>query len=84
MTELEKANQTIKELLEINEQLSGLNGENGRARRKIIDLEKRLRQAEEKNKKYQRILENRKTVIKIAMKEAIKEMIFRDEEWEEE
>ena len=84
MTELEKANQTIKELLEINEQLGGLNSENGRARRKIIDLEKRLRQAEEKNKKYQRILENRKTVIKIAMKEAIKEMIFRDEEWEEE
>lgn len=83
MTELEKANQTIKELLEINEQLSGLNGENGRARRKILDLEKRLRQAEEKNRKYQRILENRKTVIKIAMKEAIKEMIFCDEEAEE-
>lgn len=80
MTELEKANQTIKELLEINEQLGGLNGENERARRKILDLEKRLKKAEEKNEKYQRILENRKTVIKIAIKEVIKEMIFHDEE----
>lgn len=80
MTELEKANQTIKELLEINEQLAGLNGENEKARRKILDLEKRLKEAKELNAKYQRILENRKSVIKIAIKEVAKEMILGEEE----
>lgn len=75
MTELEKANETIKELLQINEELGGINGQHEKARRKIIELENKLKKAEELNNKYQRKLINRKALIKESIREVMLELI---------
>lgn len=75
MTELEKAQKTIEELLEINEELAGLNETQERARQRIRTLETRLQERDEKILKYQRKLNNRKEVIKEAIKELLVEYL---------
>lgn len=75
MTELEKANETIQELLVINEQLGGLNNNTEKARRRIIELENKLKKAEDLNIKYQRKLTNRKYIIKESIKEVLIELL---------
>lgn len=75
MTELEKANKTIQELLEINEQLGGYNNNTEKARRRIIELENKLKKAEDLNIKYQRKLTNRKYIIKESIKEVLIELL---------
>lgn len=75
MTELEKAQKTIEELLEINEELAGLNDTQERARQRIRTLETRLQERDEKILKYQRKLNNRKELIKEAIKELLVEYL---------
>lgn len=75
MTELEKAQKTIEELMEINEELAGLNDTQERARQRIRTLETRLQERDEKIYKYQRKLNNRKEVIKEAIKELLVEYL---------
>lgn len=83
MTELEKANRTIDELMRINEELAGLNNSNETARQKIHELEKKLKQERELNSKYQRILENRKNIIKASMREILRDILDELDEREE-
>lgn len=75
MTELEKANKTIQELLAINEQLGGYNNNIEKARRRIIELENELKKAEDLNIRYQRKLTNRKYIIKESIKEVLIELL---------
>ena len=75
MTELEKANKTIQELLAINEQLGGYNNNIEKARRRIIELENKLKKAEDLNIRYQRKLTNRKYIIKESIKEVLIELL---------
>ena len=75
MTELEKAQKTIEELMEINEELAGLNDSQERTRERIRTLETRLHERDEKIYKYQRKLNNRKEVIKAAIKELLVEYL---------
>ena len=75
MTELEKAQKTIEELLEINQELAGLNDTQERARERIRTLETRLHERDEKIHTYQRKLNNRKEVIKEAIKELLLEYL---------
>lgn len=75
MTELEKANKTIEELMKINEELGAYNGQLGAARKRIQELEDDVRYY--KNRLSEVIEENQMEFdkIKSAVKEAIKEMI---------
>lgn len=75
MTELEKANKTIQELIKINEELGGYNNNIEKARRRIIELENKLKKAEDLNIKYQRKLTNRKYIIKESIKEILIELL---------
>lgn len=75
MTELEKANKTIEELMKINEELGAYNGQFDVARKRIQELEDDVRYY--KNRLSEMIEENQSEfdTIKSAVKEAIKEMI---------
>ena len=75
MTELEKANKTIEELMKINEELGAYNGQFDAARKRIEELEDDVRYY--KNRLAEMIEDSQaeKNLIKIAVKEAIKEMI---------
>ena len=75
MTELEKANKTIQKLLAINEQLGGYNNTTEKARLRIIELENKLKKAEDLNIRYQRKLTNRKAIIKESIKEVLIELL---------
>jgi hypothetical protein len=80
MTELEKANKTIEELIEINQELAGVNSGRMKALERIRDLENELHIVYEQNHKYQRKLVNRKEIIKDAMRELLIEILESMEE----
>ena len=73
--ELNKANKTIEELMAINEQLGGYNNNTEKARLRIIELENKLKKAEDLNIRYQRKLTNRKYIIKESIKEVLIELL---------
>lgn len=75
MTELEKANKTIEELMKINEELGAYSGQFDAARKRIQELEDDVRYY--KNRLSEMIEETQaeENLIKSAVKEAIKEMI---------
>ena len=75
MTELEKANKIIHELIKINEELGGYNNNIEKARRRIIELEHKLKKVEDLNIKYQRNLTNCKYIIKESIKEILIELL---------
>lgn len=83
MTELEKANKTIEELLRINEELAGANGQEEKARLRIYELEAKLQKAIEEREKFRWKLIHREEVLKKAVKEAIREIVLHDEGWED-
>lgn len=83
MTELEKANKTIEELLRINEELAGTNGQGEKARLRIYELEAKLQKAIEEREKFRWKLIHREEVLKEAVKEAIREIVLHDEGWED-
>ena len=80
MTELEKANKTIEELLRINEELAGTNGQKEKARLRIYELEAKLQKAIEEREKFRWKLIHREEVLKEAVKEAIREIVLHDED----
>ena len=79
MTELEKANKTIEELLEINSELAADNNNITKARRKIMELEIRNGRLERERDKYKYKLIHRDEHFKELMKESILELI--EERW---
>ena len=78
--ELMKAKQTIQELLKINEELADNENYRRWSWQKIQDLERVNKKQEELIRKYQRKLDNRKSVIKSAVRELIEEYLTHQED----